>query len=50
MEASEAFIVVRAVNSDVLFGELFESVHELKEVFLASDFAEVIGGEVGVHA
>ena len=42
-------MVVGAVDGDVLFAMLAEGSHERFEVGLAAGFAEVGGGEVGVH-
>jgi hypothetical protein len=43
-------MVVRAVDGDVLGDVVLEGLHEGFEVLLAAHFAEVLGGEVAVHA
>ena len=50
MQAGEAHVIVGAVCSDVLVLILFELIHELKEVFLATSIAHVVGREVTVHS
>ena len=50
VQAGEAQMVVRAIDLDVLLDVFLEGCHEGFEVFLAADFADVLGGEVGVHA
>ena len=50
VQAGEAHVVVWTVNSDVFFGVLAEFCHESFEVSLAALGAEILGGEVCVHA
>jgi hypothetical protein len=50
VEAGQAQVVVRAIDGDVFVHVFVEGGHEGFEVFLAADFAQVGGGEVGVHA
>ena len=50
MEAGEAQVIVRTVYVDVRGDVVLECLHEGFEVFLAANFAKVLGGEVGVHA
>ena len=49
VEAGEAEMVIGAVHSDVFVFVFVERGHEGFEVFFATDFAEVLGGEVAVH-
>jgi len=50
VESSEAQVVIRAIHGDVLGDEFFECRHEGFKIFLAADFANVLGREVAVHA
>ena len=50
VKAGEAEMVVRAIDGDVLFAMFAEGSHECFEVSLAAFFAEVVGGEIRVHA
>ena len=50
VKTGQAQVVIRAVNRNVLGGELGERSHEFLEVVFATDFAHKLGGEVGVHA
>ena len=50
MKAGEAEMIVRAVNRDVLLTILGKGGHEFLKVGFATDFAQVSGREIGVHA
>ena len=50
VQAGQAQMVVRAIDGDVLGDVLLEGLHQGFEVLFAAHFANVLGGEVGVHA
>jgi len=50
METGEAKVVIGAIDRDMLILVFVEGIHEGFEVFLATDSAQIFGGEVGVHA
>jgi hypothetical protein len=50
MQPGETHVIVRTINSDVISLGLFKGGHQFLEVVLAAHFAQVGGGEIGVHA
>ncbi len=50
VETGQTEVIVRTVHSNVLVVVLSESRHQGLEVFLSTNFAHVLSGEVGVHA